>query len=254
MEIAEIQKEITRIEQEQDVKIWYAVESGSRAWGFPSKDSDYDVRFIYTHPQEWYLSVFDQRDVIEYPIDDVLDINGWDLRKALQLLQKSNPSLIEWLYSPIVYKASNALEVEMRELVVQHISLKHLVYHYLSMAKGNFREYLQKENVKLKKYFYVLRPVLACMYIEKYQKNPPILFQDLLTENDLPAPVLQEIQALLDKKLASEELDLAPKNGTLNQFIEEKIAHYEQYATAIAQNEKIEIKELDSLFRKYIAE
>lgn len=91
----EILKRLTDIEGEEDVKIFYACESGSRAWGFPSADSDYDVRFLYRHPEEWYLSVDleEKRDVIERPINDDLDISGWDLRKALKLLRKSNPPL-----------------------------------------------------------------------------------------------------------------------------------------------------------------
>ncbi len=82
---------LAEIEAQENVRIVYACESGSRAWGFPSSDSDYDVRFIYLHPLEWYLSIEKRRDVIERPITGVLDVNGWDLRKALQLFRKSNP-------------------------------------------------------------------------------------------------------------------------------------------------------------------
>jgi predicted nucleotidyltransferase len=99
-----ILEQLEQIEQEEQVTILYACESGSRAWGFPSQDSDYDVRFIYLHKPEWYLSIYDKRDVIERPINNMLDINGWDLRKALNLFRKSNPPLLEWLQSPIQYK------------------------------------------------------------------------------------------------------------------------------------------------------
>ena len=100
-----IQEKLNQLEAEYGVQILLAVESGSRAWGFASPDSDYDVRFIFWHPKDWYLSVFEQRDVIELPVDAVLDISGWDIRKALRLLWKSNAALIEWLNSPIVYRA-----------------------------------------------------------------------------------------------------------------------------------------------------
>lgn len=98
-----IRSRLDAIQASENVCIVYACESGSRAWGFPSADSDYDVRFIYVRPVEWYLSIDDKRDVIECPVEDGLDINGWDLRKALRLSRKSNPPLLEWLGSPIVY-------------------------------------------------------------------------------------------------------------------------------------------------------
>ena len=98
-----ISSRLTEIESENKIKIVYACESGSRAWGFPSANSDFDVRFIYIRPVEWYLSIDEKRDVIEHPINEQLDINGWDLKKALQLLRKTNPPLLEWLGSPIIY-------------------------------------------------------------------------------------------------------------------------------------------------------
>ena len=98
-----IHSRLIEIEAKNAIKIVYACESGSRAWGFPSANSDYDVRFIYIRPVDWYLSIYEKRDVIEYPIDEQLDISGWDLKKALQLLRKTNPPLLEWLGSPIVY-------------------------------------------------------------------------------------------------------------------------------------------------------
>ena len=96
---------LARIEEEHDVRIVFACESGSRGWGFSSPDSDYDVRFIYAHDLDWYLTVFPGRDVIELPIDDVYDVSGWDLRKALGLLRNGNATLVEWLSSPVVYRA-----------------------------------------------------------------------------------------------------------------------------------------------------
>lgn len=100
---SEIMNKLESIEQEHGIKILYAVESGSRGWGFASQDSDYDVRFLYIHPTDWYLSIEERKDHIEYPINDLLDINGWDIKKAFLLFKKSNPPLLEWLSSPIVY-------------------------------------------------------------------------------------------------------------------------------------------------------
>ena len=142
------------IEKTEEVCIFYACESGSRAWGFPSVDSDYDVRFIYLHPPEWYLSIDVEHkpDVIELPIAGPLDINGWDLRKALQLVQKFNPPLMEWLGSPIVYEEKYTVANSLRDIMQKFYSPIACAYHYLNMAQGNFREYLKGEFVWIKKY------------------------------------------------------------------------------------------------------
>ncbi len=135
------------IEADKDVRILYACESGSRAWGFPSKDSDFDVRFIYVHPTSWYLSIDDKRDVIEKNIDDCLDISGWELRKALRLFRKSNPPLLEWLQSPVVYLEKHKTADKLRDLRVVYFSPKSCLYHYLQMARRNYRDYLQGTQV-----------------------------------------------------------------------------------------------------------
>ncbi|MBN1316088.1 MAG: nucleotidyltransferase domain-containing protein [Anaerolineales bacterium] len=158
-------KRLQEIEKAEKIKILYACESGSRAWGFPSKNSDYDIRFLYINPVEWYLSIGKKRDVIEYPIADSLDISGWDLKKALLLLRKSNPPLIEWLGSPIIYLEETSIAGKMRNLIQEYSSPTSIRYHYLRMAQNNFREYLKGDTVWLKKYFYVLRPILAVNWI-----------------------------------------------------------------------------------------
>lgn len=108
--------ELARIERERNVRVLYACESGSRAWGFASTDSDYDVRFVYVEKPEWFIQVDAGRDVIERPLDDELDISGWELRKTLGLLRKSNPTLLEWLDSPLVYRSEPAATARLREL------------------------------------------------------------------------------------------------------------------------------------------
>lgn len=168
--VQKIVQQLKNIEEQRNVKIIFACESGSRAWGFPSQDSDYDVRFIYVRTIDSYLSISEQRDVIELPISDLLDINGWDLRKALNLLRKSNPPFLEWLQSPIIYYEDPSVMDQIRNLAVNVFSVKATLHHYLSMAKGNFREYLQGDLVRAKKYFYVLRPILACLWIENYHR------------------------------------------------------------------------------------
>jgi predicted nucleotidyltransferase len=252
----QIQRELDRIEQEERVQIIYACESGSRAWGFPSKDSDYDVRFIYIRPVEWYLSIRDKRDVIERPISDMLDINGWDLRKALQLFRKSNPPLLEWLQSPIRYLEKFTVAEKIRELSPFTFSPRSCMHHYLHMAKGNYREYLQGEQVKIKKYFYVLRPILACEWIEKYNSMPPVEFQ-MLIDSLVPSgsELRTVIETLLARKMAGEEMDYEPRIHPINEYLEERIAHYERVAstqTSSAMNEWEE--RLDDLFRLALQE
>ncbi|MFS1512629.1 nucleotidyltransferase domain-containing protein [Chengkuizengella sp. SCS-71B] len=224
-----IKQELVNIEKEHQVKILYACESGSRAWGFPSQDSDYDVRFIYIHTRDWYLSIKEKRDVIELPIDDLLDINGWDLQKALKLFKKSNPPLLEWLQSDIVYSEPFATAQKIRNLSPVSFSPKSCLHHYLNMAKGNFRDFLQENEVKIKKYFYVLRPLLACKWMELKQTPPPLDFE-LLVSSLVPKGQLQEqIFNLLNRKKAGEELDREPRINEIHLFIEETIQYYEQY-------------------------
>ncbi len=123
-------------------------------------------------------------DIIERPIDGLLDISGWDLTKALQLLRKSNPPLLEWLQSPIVYRQRSSVVERIRELMPQYYQPAACHYHYLHMAQGNYRDYLQGDTVWLKKYLYVLRPVLACLWIERGYGVVPIEFHKLVERSD----------------------------------------------------------------------
>jgi uncharacterized protein len=159
----EVKRRLSAVAISDEVVILLAVESGSRAWGFESTDSDYDVRFIYVHRPEFYLSIDleMQRDVIERPISDEIDLSGWDIRKALSLFQKSNPPLLEWLQSSLVYLESFSFAGRLRGLLSTYYSPRNCFHHYFHMAKGNIREYLRGEVVWRKKYFYVLRPLLA---------------------------------------------------------------------------------------------
>ncbi|MBT2722405.1 nucleotidyltransferase domain-containing protein [Bacillus sp. ISL-46] len=246
--------EIKKIEEEYGVRICLAVESGSRAWGFPSKDSDYDVRFIYVHKKDWYLSIDQKRDVIELPINDLLDINGWELRKALQLFRKSNPPLMEWLHSGIVYYQAFSLVDKLKAIQNQVFLPQSALYHYLNMAKGNFRDYLRSDQVKIKKYFYVLRPVLACMWIERYNSVPPIEFQTLVEELLVEGPLKKEILTLLERKISGDELNLEPKITSINDFLEKEINRLEEYTKTLRASKEDMTPILDDLFREVLDE
>lgn len=217
-----ILQKLQEIEKTEGVTILHAVESGSRAWGFPSTDSDYDVRFFYVHPREHYLRLDRTRDVIERPIDEVLDINGWDLDKTLRLLHASNPTLFEWSQSPIVYRTTELFQ-SFRPTIRDYFSAKPGLWHYLSMAEGNYREYLRGEQVKAKKYFYVLRPLLACRWILEQGTPPPMLFTDLV-ETQLEPELQPVVEDLLRVKMDTLEIGLVPRIDILNAFIEVNLA------------------------------
>lgn len=217
-----ILQKLQELEKTEGVTILHAVESGSRAWGFPSPDSDYDVRFFYVHPREHYLRLDRTRDVIERPSDEVLDINGWDLDKTLRLLHASNPTLFEWSQSPIVYTTTELFQ-SFQPIIRAYFSAKPGLWHYLSMAEGNYREYLRGEQVKAKKYFYVLRPLLACRWILEQGTPPPMLFTDLV-ETQLEQKLQPVVEDLLRVKIGTPEIGLVPRIDALNVFIEENLA------------------------------
>ncbi len=245
------------IEEEKQVRIVYACESGSRAWGFPSADSDYDVRFIYLHPRDWYLSINleHKRDVIERAIEERLDISGWDLRKALRLLRKGNPPLMEWLGSPIVYLEKFTVAAQMRALLSRYYSPVSCLYHYLHMARGNYREYLKGPTVWVKKYFYVLRPLLAIRWIERGLGVVPTEFQ-VLVERVVDSPALrEEIEKLVAAKRAGAELDHGPRIERISAFVEEELARLEgkrfewEYGKSVGP-----VHEFDRVFRAALDE
>jgi len=244
-----IQSELSRLEREKGVRVLYAAESGSRAWGFASRDSDYDVRFIYAHERDWYLSIDQRRDVIEEPIDSQLDICGWDLRKTLQLLRKSNPSLLEWLKSPIVYRADAEFALLFGHLATEFYSPERVFQHYLSMARGNARDYLRGDIVRLKKYFYVLRPLLAARWIEHKKTPVPMKFQTLVDEMVGDDNLRIHIAVLIARKRAGEELDKAHRIPIISKFIEEELARLEGVAPRNIELPKTE--KLNTFFREF---
>lgn len=248
-----IRAHLGKLEVDENIKVVYACESGSRAWGFPSVDSDYDVRFLYIRPVEWYLSIDAKRGVVERPINEGLDITGWDLRKALQLFRKSNPPLLEWLGSPIVYLEKYSVAAKLRELALVYYSPSACLYHYFHMARGNFRDYLKGEAIWIKKYFYVLRPILAMNWIERELGVVPtdfnILVEKLVTEPDLRT----EIYCLLAAKRAGAELDRGPRIEPISQFIERELKRWE--TQEIVNHKRLAFTDkLDDLFRASLAE
>lgn len=250
----EILHRLYKTEQQEGVRILMAIESGSRAWGFASPNSDYDVRFIYAREKDWYVAVDfeEKRDVIEYPITDEIDLNGWDVRKALRLFWKSNPAFVEWIQSPITYMNSGIFREEASGLLPQIYSVEKGIHHYRSMAKTNYRGYLRSELVPLKKYFYVLRPLLSIKWLESRQCAAPIEFHRILELID-DKKLLQVIDGLLEKKKANKEMALSPAIPVLNNFIESELNRLESFQP-VKSERKAEMIQLNELFHKVLSE
>ncbi|MCD9016579.1 nucleotidyltransferase domain-containing protein [Parachryseolinea silvisoli] len=237
------------LEQQFDVKILLACESGSRAWGFASPDSDYDARFIYVHKKDFYLSIDERPDVLGLPVDAVLDIGGWELRKALRLFRKANAPLYEWLQSPLVYTAQDNFVADMKELMPQYFSPRAAMHHYLSMAKGVVEYELAAPEVRLKKYFYALRPILAARWIAERGTVPPIMFAQLRAS--LPAALNDIVDDLLRQKaIACEGHTIVPVPA-LNQYLLEEVKFLKQ-AVPPATEPVADSEPLHTLFRKYV--
>lgn len=241
-----ITKELNKTEQKENVRILHAVESGSRAWGFASPDSDYDVRFIYVRPKEFYLRLEKTRYVIEWKLDDTLDINGWDMQKALRLLHSSNPTLFEWNNSPIIYKTTPEWD-ELRSEINTYFSAKAGLYHYLSTANSNYREYLKGETVRLKKYFYVVRPLLACKWILEKRCPPPMPFSEL-ADAVLEPDIKPIIDDLLYRKMSMPEMGEGKRIDELNEYIDANLVQLKTTIDALPKERKADWDKLNDLF------
>ncbi|MBP5607265.1 MAG: nucleotidyltransferase domain-containing protein [Lachnospiraceae bacterium] len=244
--VKEINEKLDEIEAKENVRILHAIESGSRAWGFASPDSDYDVRFIYARRREDYLRLDEPRDVIEWQLDDVLDINGWDLKKALKQFARGNATLFEWSGSPIVYRTTDEWN-RIREVSKQYFSEKSAVYHYYGTANSTYQEYLQGDTVRYKKYFYALRPLLAAEYIEKYHAAPPVLFDDLL-KLDLEPELRMAIDELLEAKKRTTEKEKNPQMPVIKKYIEDEIKRQKAIADELADDHNKDWSALDKVF------
>ena len=246
-----IHDELVAIEAQENLTILLAVESGSRAWGFASPDSDYDVRFIYVRRRADYLRLDGRRDVCEWRLDETLDINGWDLDKTLRLLRASNPTIFEWMNSPMVYHKHTAFDGLMAGAGT-FFRNKPTLYHYLHMAQSNYREQFQQDMVKLKKYFYVLRPILASRHILRHASPPPMLFADLVKEH-LPAELLSDVQELLRLKGSTPEMGVGPKRQRVHDFIEQSLPELRAEADKLPTLPKGDWDQLNDVFLRALS-
>lgn len=241
-----IREKLREIEKKEKVEIIYAAESGSRAWGFSSPDSDYDVRFIYKRPKEDYLKLDPFSTVIEWQTDDTFDISGWDIRKVLLMLYKSNPTVFEWNNSPVVYKTTVEWE-ELSEVINKFFISYTGLYHYFNTARTTYMKYLRSERVRLKKYFYALRPILASRWILSEGTPPPMSFRELC-EKKLPAELFPEVNALLEMKMSSCETAEIEKLDKLNSFITEELDFLGSEIKNVQGGKHPDMSELNKIF------
>ncbi len=242
-----VQRELDGIEREKGVCILHAVESGSRAWGFASPDSDYDVRFIYLSPLERYLSLRPARkDTIEWVVDETLDICGWDLSKALALARSGNPSLYEWATSPVVYRSGMEWE-RVWEVVRGYFSCKAALFAYYGVAQSTKSDFLEGDQVRYKKYLYALRPLLACKYIDENRAQPPVDFSELV-RMAAPEGLRSAIGTLLARKATMTEKEMGPRIPEIDVFIDEALVKYQQVAKEMESDAEKDWAPLDKLF------
>ena len=244
-----INQYLQEIEQEKNIKILLACETGSRAWGFPSPDSDYDVRMIYRHPRDWYLSITEKKDTIERMLEDNnIDITGWDLRKTLRLLWKSNPPLLERIQSPILYQYDAEFLKGITALATQTYSKIATMHHYLNMARKSYAEVSQDSTFKLKKFFYALRTATACYWILEREEIPPIEFKKMMNGLPINRNITNRIEELIALKQTQDESYLHHEESELTRFIENCLAVAEEKAPTLpAANAAME--DLNAFFR-----
>lgn len=243
-----IRQKLQEIEKQEDVSVLLAVESGSRAWGFESLDSDYDVRFLYVYKKDWYLKLQPARDVINSELNEVYDVNGWDVQKMFHLLYNSNPTIFEWIHSPVVYYSFPVIE-NITPDIDKYFSCKAGIYHYISMAKSNYKQFLSENTlVKLKKYFYVIRPLLACEWIVCNHTPPPVLFNSLVNSVDIEKNIYDEIQQLIIRKKSADETQLIEKIPLLDEFIKQCFKNASSNAEKMQADKNKDWNKLNEMF------
>jgi predicted nucleotidyltransferase len=249
-----IAAELARIERSHEVRALFAVESGSRAWGFASPDSDFDVRFVYVHRRDWYVSVFEQRDVIEEMLPDALDVSGWDLRKALRLFGKCNLALNEWLSSPIIYSEAPGFRAELAALMPAYFNPIAATHHYRRMAEQALGEGFEERRIGIKKLFYALRAMLACRWIAHARSQPPTEFSKLAAQSWVSGEERSWIDTLLREKAQAVEGALVQLAAERVDAIQLEVQRYKLAADALdgpAGGRRP--GELDEFLRRWIA-
>lgn len=238
----QILHKLQEVERQYNIEILFAIESGSRAWGFASPDSDYDIRFVYKRKPEAYLSLWKSKDTIEFMTEDDLDGSGWDLKKATLLLAKSNASFLGWLFSPIVYVNNGQTLDRMRALANENFNPVVGFYHYHNMNKG-FYEEMEKGEIDIKAFFYMMRTALCANWILNFGSIPPVEFRSLYKllreENTVQLDMLIKKKSLINEKkieeIDSRLIDLAKEIVLENRNRKDTIKTHKANPTAFDQ-------------------
>jgi len=246
---ASIQDHLDRIEREHGVRVLFACESGSRAWGFASPDSDFDVRFIYVHPRDWYLSIEQRRDVIEVPISDELDIAGWDLRKALGLMRGGNATLVEWLGSPHVYREAAGFRDAASALANCTYRRDRSYEHYRALATKQLAHARVTDPVRIKKFLYALRSSLAGQWCVERAEQPPMRLADLADAMVLDVQERKEIDGLIKAKATLMEKDGYAVPSDLVAALDERLARLD--AASVDRVEPASVELFDGFLREW---
>lgn len=235
--VTQIDERLARIREEHDVRIPLAIESGSRAWGFPSPDSDYDCRFIFVRPLDDYLALFPKRDVIETPVDRVFDVGGWDVAKAITLLLKGNAVVAEWLTSSIIYAGDEGFRTDFAALAGRVLDRSLVTRHYLHLGERIRRTYLpDPSDVPLKKVFYALRPAVMLRWLRLHPSHVygPMDFPTLVRESELPGALGGIVDDLLARKRQTRELGRGSLPLAVDMFME---TEFEQVRRSVPPKE-----------------
>ncbi|MFC0523399.1 DNA polymerase beta superfamily protein [Pontibacillus salicampi] len=247
----EIYPYLSSIEQQYNVKIVYACEVGSRAYGLASSKSDYDIRFIYVPHPEWYLSIDEQKDVIEKQIHPSLDLHGWEIRKALRLFRKSNPSLLEWLHSPVKYRKGEWFTGPLLDLLPEMMSPVSVLYHYMNMARRNAKKARAKgDAIALKEMLLILRPLLMCLWIKQYETFPALNYEDLLGKLNLPTNVHLSLERIRELKINGASKEAVPNQERLFRYIEDQLEEIEEYIAQLSYTRTASTEKLNTIFRE----
>lgn len=247
-----ILQKLREAEKHHQIKIPLAIESGSRGWGLAAHDADYDCRFVYVHTRDWYLSVLEKKDYIEWASDAVFDINGWDLKKFIHHMIKSNAVVSEWLSSNEVYIRDESVVGPLSSLAAVFFNPVSASYHYLNTAKNKLSEILASDDAKIKKYFYALRPLASLQFIHQYGKMPPMEYEKALAAIEAPAEIVAAISELLAIKRQSSEMHLTPRNKEIVEYIKGEVQLFSERVKAMKFTKCRDYEMADVVFRDTI--
>ena len=214
-----IKKLLQQIEKNNNIKILFAIENGSRSWGMASKDSDYDVRFVFYRKIDDYITLCPEKEVITVAYDEnlkecdiqgsLIDICGFDIFKYLKLLLSSNPTTIEWINSHIVYYGDN--NIDLKNYINNNFNQEKLFRHYFSLFRKNYHEFIQQgKAITYKKYLYSMRGILNAKYVYEFDKIPPLDIRATIetTKSFMPENVYEKLEEVIKIKSQGLEKDV----------------------------------------------